>query len=127
MDTGKSVRIHSNTQAVGWRVWTVQERPEGIRLGSVIALAVWTPAAPARAGRVGLIDPPDRNGLAERVRGAGEPAGVIQLLDRHHRDCAELAARLGVPHHVVPRAGVGPFAFVPIRDGRFWHEVALWW
>jgi glyoxylase-like metal-dependent hydrolase (beta-lactamase superfamily II) len=78
-------------------------------------------------GRVWLIDPLDRDGLDERVRGAGEPAGVIQLLDRHHRDCAELAARLGVPHHVVPRAGVGPFEFVPIRDGRLWHEVALWW
>jgi len=49
MDTGTIVRIHRNTQAVGWRVWIVQERPEGIRLGSVIHQAVWTPAAPARA------------------------------------------------------------------------------
>src|SRR5204862_2343114 len=42
-------------------------------------------------GRVWLIDALDRDGLDVRVRGAGAPAGVIQLLDRHHRDCAALA------------------------------------
>jgi hypothetical protein len=49
MDTGEVVRTCSGTQAVGWRVWTVQERPEGIRLGSVIHDAVWTPGLPAHA------------------------------------------------------------------------------
>jgi hypothetical protein len=48
MDTGKVVRA-SNVQAVGWRVWTVQDRPEGIRLGSVIHEAIWTPGASTRA------------------------------------------------------------------------------
>jgi hypothetical protein len=78
-------------------------------------------------GRVWLIDPLDREGLDERVRAAGPPAGVLQLVDRHQRDCAALAARLGVPHHVVPREAVGPFEFVAIKDGRFWQEVVLWW
>ena len=31
-------------------------------------------------GRVWLIDPVDADGVEERVRAAGEPAGVIQLL-----------------------------------------------
>jgi hypothetical protein len=78
-------------------------------------------------GRVWLIDALDREGLDERVRAAGAPAGVIQLIDRHARDCAALATRLGVPRHVVPRSGVGPFKFIPIRRGRLWNEVALWW
>lgn len=58
----------------------------------------------------------------------GEPAGVIQLLDRHGRDSAELARRLGVPLHVVPRAVAGsPFGFLPVVSSRIWREVALWW
>ena len=74
-------------------------------------------------GRVWLVDPVDVPGLEERVRAAGEPAGVIQLLDRHGRDCAELARRLRVEHHEVPPARVGPFDV--IRLGR--RESALWW
>jgi hypothetical protein len=79
------------------------------------------------AGRVWLVDPLDVDGAEERVRAAGEPAGVLQLLDRHNRDCAELARRLDVPHHVVPPEPVGPFEFLPIRSNRRWREVALWW
>jgi hypothetical protein len=80
-------------------------------------------------GRVWIVDPLDGNGVEERVRAAGEPAGVLQLLDRHNRDCRELAARLGVPHHLVPHAPVdgAPFEFRVVRDGRWWKEVALWW
>jgi hypothetical protein len=78
-------------------------------------------------GRVWLIDPLAADGIEERVRSAGEPAGVIQLIDRHNRDCGVLAERLGVPHHVVPREPVGPFTFASIRSGRMWKEVALWW
>jgi hypothetical protein len=78
-------------------------------------------------GRVWVIDPVDAAGVEERVRAAGEPAGVLQLLDRHNRDCAELARRLEVPHHVVPRASIAPFEFLPIRSSRRWREVALWW
>jgi hypothetical protein len=80
-------------------------------------------------GRVWIVDPLDGDGIEERVRAAGEPAAVIQLLDRHNRDCRELAARLGIPHHVVPHAPVdrAPFEFRVVRDGRWWKEVALWW
>jgi len=80
-------------------------------------------------GRVWLVDPVDAEGVEERIRAAGEPAGVIQLLDRHGRDSAALAARLGVPHHVVPRSPLAgaPFEFRSIRKWRFWQEVALWW
>ena len=53
---------------------------------------------------------------------------MIQLLDRHNRDCASLAARLGVPNLRVPGAVPGsPFTVVPVLDVPGWHEVALWW
>ena len=76
---------------------------------------------------VWLVDPVDMEGLEERIRGAGTPAGVIQLLDRHNRDCATLANRLGVAHHVVPQEPIGPFELLTIRMTRRWREVALWW
>lgn len=53
--------------------------------------------------------------------------GIVQLLDRHNRDCAAIAGRLGVPHHVVPTSPLGPFDFLPVRLKRYWREVALWW
>jgi hypothetical protein len=76
---------------------------------------------------VWLIDPLDGDGVEERIRAAGRPAAVLQLLDRHNRDCASLARRLGVPHHVVPQEPIGPFEFLEIRTSRMWSEVALWW
>ena len=80
-------------------------------------------------GRVWLTDPVDGEGVEERVRAAGEPAGVIQLLDRHRRDSRELARRLGVPHHEVPVELIdgAPFEFLVVRKGWWWKEVALWW
>ena len=80
-------------------------------------------------GRMWIFDPVDAPGVEERIRELGEPAGVIQLLDRHRRDCAAFAARLGVPHHVVPFQGVSgaPFDPVPVARHRLWREVALWW
>ena len=54
-------------------------------------------------GRVWLVDPVDVDGLDERVRAAGEPTGVIQLLDRHARDGEALARRHGVELHRAPR------------------------
>ncbi|TML15284.1 MAG: hypothetical protein E6G33_08515 [Actinobacteria bacterium] len=78
-------------------------------------------------GRIWLIDALDRDGLDERVRATGTPVGVIQLLGHHNRDCAVIAARLDVPHHVVPRHRIGQFEFIPVRGGRLWREVALWW
>ena len=78
-------------------------------------------------GRVWVIDPVDGDGLEERIRAAGSPAGVLQLLDRHNRDCAAFAARLGVRHHIVPQGSLGPFACIAVRNSRSWNEVALWW
>lgn len=79
-------------------------------------------------GQVWLIDPVWNEEALERAAGLGEPGGVVQLLDRHGRDCARVAERLGVPHHVVPAAAPAgaPFAVLPVLRNRFWREVALW-
>ena len=52
----------------------------------------------AGGGRVWFVDPVDWPEAIERARSVGDPAAVLQLLDRHNRDCASVAARLGVPH-----------------------------
>ena len=89
---------------------------------------VRTGHALASDGRVWLVDPVDGPGLDKRIRALGEPAGVVQLLDRHNRDGAELATRLGVPHHIVPDALPGaPFELVPLVRWPKWRESALWW
>jgi hypothetical protein len=80
-------------------------------------------------GGVWVFDPVDSPGVDKRIRALGEPAGVIQLLDRHKRDCAALAGRLGVPLHETPFDGVAgaPFDPITIVRHRLWREVALWW
>jgi hypothetical protein len=79
-------------------------------------------------GRVWIVDPVDDPTAMARVAALGDPAAVLQLLDRHNRDCAAVAARLGVPHLKVPGAlPEAPFAAHRVVDNRFWHEVALWW
>jgi hypothetical protein len=70
-----------------------------------------------------LVDPVD-NPRADELENI---SGVIQLLDRHKRDCVAIANRFAVPHHVVPEQRIGPFEFLTIRMSRGWHEVALWW
>jgi hypothetical protein len=79
-------------------------------------------------GGVWIVDPVDVGGLDERIVALGDPAGVLQLLDRHERDCAEVAGRLGVPHHRLPFDGIdgAPFEPVKVIDQRFWKEVAIW-
>ena len=79
-------------------------------------------------GKVWLIDPVLDDGVLERVRGLGEPGGVVQLLGRHGRGCARFAELLGVPHVEVPDAAPAgaPFEVLHVlRRGR-WREVALW-
>jgi hypothetical protein len=78
-------------------------------------------------GRAWLIDPVDDPELEPRVRALGEPAGVLQLLDRHNRGCGAWATRLGVPH-IRAWEGVArtPFLALPVARSRWWHEVALW-
>jgi hypothetical protein len=79
-------------------------------------------------GRVWLTDSVDGAGLDQRIAALGDPAGVVQLLDRHARDCAAVAERLGVPLHVTPFSGVAgaPFLALPIVRNSLWREVALW-
>lgn len=80
------------------------------------------------AGGVWLVDPVDFPGLDERVAALGEPRGVLQLLDRHTRDCAPVAARLGVPHLVTPSEVPGsPFTMFAVPAVPRWKETALWW
>lgn len=77
---------------------------------------------------VWLVDPVDFPGLDDRVRALGRPAGVIQLLDRHGRDCAPVSARLGVPIWITPAAVPGsPFEVIEVKRARRWRESALWW
>ena len=77
---------------------------------------------------VWLIDPVDVPAAIERAQALGTPAGVIQLLDRHNRDCAAIAARLGVPHLQLPATIPGsPFEVIRVLDVPRWHERALWW
>ena len=77
---------------------------------------------------VWLMDVVDGARLDERIAQLGEPKGVIQLLDRHERDCAAVATRLGVPLHKTPLTDVegAPFVVLPIVKWRFWREIAIW-
>ena len=79
-------------------------------------------------GRVWLVDPVDHPDAMARVAALGEPAAVLQLVDRHNRDCAAIAARLGVPHLSVPDAVAdSPFQAIAVLRMKRWRETALWW
>lgn len=80
------------------------------------------------AAGVWVTDPVSGDGIDERIRALGEPRGVVQLLDRHARDCVAVAERLGVPLHVTPFGGVpdAPFEVRRIVRMPTWNEVALW-
>lgn len=88
-----------------------------------------TSHALAADGRVWIFDPVEGEGVVERIQALGEPAGVVQLLDRHSRDCVAVARRLGVSHHEVPFGGVpdSPFDLLPVVRKPGWREVAAWW
>jgi hypothetical protein len=82
----------------------------------------------ASGEQVWLIDPFEDDAALGAATRLGQPAGVLQLLDRHNRDCEAIAARLAVPLLRIPqRAPDTPFEFVPMLNRRGWHEVALWW
>lgn len=87
-----------------------------------------TSHALAADGKVWLVDALDWPEAIDRALALGVPAGVVQLLDRHDRDCAALASRLGVPHAVAPdEIPESPFTCVPVMRRRRWRESALWW
>jgi hypothetical protein len=82
----------------------------------------------AHDGKVWIIDPVDDAEAMARVAELGEPAAVLQLLDRHNRDCAEVAERLGVPLVVLPdEVKSTPFKTINVVRNRVWKEKALWW
>ena len=82
----------------------------------------------ASGGRVWLVDPMRFEPALVRARELGEPAAILQLLDRHNRDCASIANELGVPHAVAPDSVPdSPFEAVPVKRSRRWRETALWW
>jgi hypothetical protein len=79
-------------------------------------------------GRVWLIDPFEDGAALQTASSLGPPAAVLQLLDRHNRDCQTIATRLGVPLLYLPeRVPDTPFEVVPVLFRRRWREVALWW
>ncbi len=81
-------------------------------------------------GGVWFTDPVLDEAAQRRAAELGPPAGVVQLLDRHPRDCAAIADRLGVPLHVLPGTAPegGPFEVIPVLRSRAlrWREIALW-
>ena len=79
-------------------------------------------------GRVWIVDPVDHPAPMERIEILGPVAGVLQLIDRHNRDCAAIAGRLGVPHLRVPgEVPDTPLQVIPVVRRSRWREVALWW
>ncbi|MQA74877.1 MAG: hypothetical protein GEU88_11140 [Solirubrobacterales bacterium] len=79
-------------------------------------------------GRVWIIDPTDVPEAIDRARSLGQPAAVVQLLDRHNRDCAAIAAGLEIPHLKVPdEVPDSPFETIAAVRVPGWRETALWW
>jgi hypothetical protein len=78
--------------------------------------------------RVWLIDPYDDEDALSAAIALGRPAGVVQLLDRHARDCAQIAEGLGVPLYRLPDSlPESPFEVGRLVWQRWWREVFLWW
>jgi hypothetical protein len=79
-------------------------------------------------GAVWLVDPVAHDEALDRAAGLGEIAGVLQLLDRHNRDCEPLAGRFGVPLLKVPDEVPGTqLKAIPVVRFPGWKETALWW
>jgi len=79
-------------------------------------------------GRVWLVDPFEDDVALSAASELGQTAGVIQLLDRHNRDCARIAQRFEVPLVRVPQElPHSPFTVVQVVRRPWWHEVGLWW
>lgn len=82
----------------------------------------------AADGRVWFVDPVDVPEAIDRALALGEPAGVIQLLDRHGRDNEALAERFGVPFLRLPDAiPASPFEVFDVLSVPKWREKGLWW
>jgi hypothetical protein len=82
----------------------------------------------AHDGRVWLIDPVADEAALLAALELGEPAAVVQLLDRHPRDCEALARRFGVAHVRLPeQLEESPFSIHRMVWAPKWRELCLWW
>jgi hypothetical protein len=106
---------------------TLQHHPVGITWHETNAMA--RAAHAVRDGqRVWLIDPFEDAAALEAAAALGQPAGVIQLLDRHQRDGEQIASRLGVALLRLPASLPNtPFEVVSVVSRPWWKEMALWW
>ena len=78
--------------------------------------------------KVWFVDPVEVDDVVDRGAALGTPAGVLQLLDRHNRDCADVAKRFGIPLlHVPDEVPGSPFQAIPVIRLPGWKETALWW
>ena len=78
-------------------------------------------------GAVLVFDPVDVPGIDERIRALGRPEAVVQLLDRHQRDCGLVAERLGVPHLRMRLDGSSTRSeLLNVVWNRVWKEFAFW-
>ena len=78
--------------------------------------------------KVWLVDPIDDEAAIERALSLGKPSVVFQLLDRHKRDCQQVADRLGIKLVALPLELRGtPFEAIEVVENPFWKERALWW
>ena len=78
--------------------------------------------------QVWLIDPFADEQALRAAASLGRPAGVLQLLNRHNRDCQPIATQLGVPLMRVPdEVPDAPFEVIPVVSRWGWAEIALWW
>jgi hypothetical protein len=77
-----------------------------------------------------VIDPVDAPGLDDALSAIGPVLGVVTLLDRHQRDAAAVAARLGVERMLPAVLGGGLHVDGveerTVIDRRSWHESLLW-
>ena len=105
---------------------TVQHHPAGLTVHETGAMGRAMHAL--RDGeRTWLIDPFHAAEFRDALAELPPLAGVIQLLDRHNRDCVEIAGSLDLPLHRVPaRLPDSGLEIVPVISQRFWNEVALW-
>ena len=77
--------------------------------------------------RTWLIDPFHAAEFRDALSELPPLAGAIQLLDRHNRNCSEIAGSLDIPLHRVPRAVPGSgLEVIAVINQRVWREVALW-
>src|SRR3984885_9632668 len=78
--------------------------------------------------QVWLIDPFEDTAALAAAHELGKPTAVLQLLDRHRRDGASIAARLSVPLLQLPAAVPNsPFTVIKVMSRSRWKEIALWW